>query len=132
MADVQSAPVTAELARRVDARLAELARKNQPEQAVEVYRIAAARPNLTLSDRSILIAEQAANEIGESELAVSLVRTLMSTHPTSELVPRAMWDVAQIQQRAGREDLARATLEGLIERYPGDPFAIQAKQRLGM
>ena len=128
---ISTAPITPELARRVDARLAELARHNQAEHAVELYRIAAARPDLTLSDRSILIVEQAANEIGESELAVSLVRTLMSTHPGSELIPRAMWDVAQIQQRAGREDLARATLEGIIDRFPGDPFAIQARARLG-
>jgi TolA-binding protein len=96
---------------------------------IAAYR-AAQRDGTELSDRALLVVAQAAAGLDDAELAIAVVRDMMDRHPRSSLLPRALWDTAQVQSRARRDDLARKTLEHLVARYPDDPFARQAEQRL--
>ena len=50
--------------------------------------------------------------------------------PAAPWPPGVMWDVARLQERLGRQDLARGTLPQLVARYPDDPFAEQARRKL--
>ncbi len=104
------------------------ARLDQAGEVLHIHHLVAERGDLTLDDRCLLSIMQAAAQLGESELAVATVGTLMQVHPHSSLIPRALWDAAQVQRTAGREDLANKTLDNLVRLFPDDPFAQQARQ----
>ena len=111
----------------VDGQIQVLARQGRSKELLDVYKAASSRGGVYISDRSFLVVEQAAAAEGEAELAVSVVRSMLAEHPRSGLLPRALWDTAQLQRRAGRADLADRTLDTLVARFPDDPFARQAR-----
>lgn len=122
--------ITPEIMTEVDLHLQKLSREGMTREALATYEALASRGPVRLSDRALLVAEQAAAEHGRPELAVSIVQRMMTLHRDSRLVPRALWDIAQLQRREGREELAQATLRALVDRYPTDPFADQARALL--
>lgn len=125
--EVLSPQLTAE----VDRHLQDAARRGQSREILRIHQLVAQRGDMLLEDRSLLAVAQAAAELGESALAISTVGTLMQHYPRSPLLPRALWDAAEIQRQAGRADLERKTLHNLVRMFPDDPFAQQARLRLG-
>jgi membrane associated rhomboid family serine protease len=109
--------------------LQEAGREGRVREVVAAYAVIAKRDDMRLSDRALLVASQAAGDVGDAELAIMAVRDLMTHHPGSTLIPRALWDTAEVQRKAGRTDLAERTLDHLRTRYPDDPFAKQAARR---
>jgi TolA-binding protein len=61
---------------------------------------------------------------------VAMTAGMITDHPDSDLLPSMLLRAAAFQLDGGRADLARSTLEGLIRRYPGDPVADIARERL--
>jgi membrane associated rhomboid family serine protease len=100
-------------------------------QVINAYkRILEYAPSYVPEDKTLLQVVRAAREVGDMDAALEAVETLEEEHPESTLIPRALWDTADTQQKRGWEDEARVTLETIIERYPMDPLADQAKRRL--
>lgn len=123
-----SLPASPGLRREFDFHVQDEARGGRDQRVLETFGRIRTRQDFSPSDRALLLVSQAAARTGENELAVDVVRELMRIHPRSPLIPRAMWDVSQIQQHAGQDALAGRTREALIELYPDDPFASQARQ----
>ncbi len=100
-------------------------------QVINAYRrIIEFAPSYVPEDNTLLQVVRAAREVGDLDAALEAVETLEEAYPESALIPRALWDTADTQQKCGWEDDAVATLEALIERYPVDPLAEQARRRL--
>ncbi len=117
-------------ARAVSDFLVELGRTRLPEVLPLVRELGLLELPLALSDRAGLVVVRAAASADQPELMVKAALRLLREHPTSPLAPGVMWDVARLQERLGRTDLARGTLQQLVARYPDDPFAVQARRRL--
>jgi membrane associated rhomboid family serine protease len=83
-----------------------------------------------LSDRAGAVIVRATAAEDEPALMIQAAIRLIAHHPGSPLAPGVMWDVARLQERIGRKDLARGTLSQLAARYPDDPFAEQARRKL--
>jgi membrane associated rhomboid family serine protease/outer membrane protein assembly factor BamD (BamD/ComL family) len=83
-----------------------------------------------LRDRVLMQVVRSAREMGSVGAVTAATVVMVREYPDSDLAPRALWTTAEMQERAGRDDLAFRTLEGLIESYPSDPFAEHARNRL--
>lgn len=123
-----SLPASPGLQKEFDFHVQDEARGGRDERLLETFARVRVRQDFSPSDRALLLISQAAARTGDNELAVDVVRELMRIYPRSPLVPRAMWDVSQIQQHAGQDALASRTRDALIDLYPDDPFASQARQ----
>jgi tetratricopeptide (TPR) repeat protein len=100
-------------------------------QVVNAYRrILEYAPAYVPEDKTLVQVVRAARETGDLDTALEAVETLEEDYPQSALIPRALWDTAEIQHKRGSPDQVRATLETLVERYPMDPLADQARRRL--
>jgi len=127
------APMSARLVAEVERLLYDESRRAGGAYMVEVHRTLLGRGDQAtdlLSDGVLLLVGQAAAQLGEPELAISALGGLIRQHPQSARVPRALWDAAEIQARGGRSDLAQGTLRTLVNRFPADPFAQRAHERL--
>ncbi len=82
------------------------------------------------TDRDLVAAARAARAAGDHRQVLTHVNRLLADHPQSELIPGALWLVADVQEAAGRSDLAAKTLRRLIDGYPADPLADAARERL--
>jgi len=82
------------------------------------------------TDRDLVAAARAARAAGDDRQVLTCVNRLIAEHPRSDLIPGALWMVADVQQAAGRADLASKTLRRLIDNYPADPLADAARARL--
>ena len=129
-AHVPDAPMSPELVAMVENYINESSRTGKFAELLDLYDLVNKRGDIPLSDRSLLMVGQAAGEMGEATLAVSVTHTLMTKFPRSQCIPRAMWDTAKVQRSAGRPDLAEKTLRNLVRHYPHDPFAQTAQQEL--
>ncbi len=87
-------------------------------------------PDAAASDRDLVTAARAAHAAGDSREVLACVNRLLAEHPQSDLVPGALWLVAEVQQAAGRSDLVAKTLRRLIDSHPADPLADRARDRL--
>jgi membrane associated rhomboid family serine protease len=83
---------------------------------------------LPLDDRALGVLIRAAVAADQAERAVQTTRRLLAAHPRSQLIPGVLWEVARLQEKRGRLDLARTTLDQLIASYPDDPFAERARR----
>ena len=83
-----------------------------------------------LSDRAFSMIVRAAVETNDPKRCVTSAQKMANTHPSSPLLPRALWDVANAQHKGGRPDLARKTFTMLVERFPQHRFADEARKRL--
>ena len=100
-------------------------------QVINVYRrIIEFAPAYVPEDKTLLQIVRAAREIGDLDAVLEAVETLEEAYPESALIPRALWDEAETQHKRGWKDEAVVTLETLIDRYPIDPLAEQARRRL--
>ncbi len=120
-------PVTPTLQREFEFHVQDEARGGRDDRLLTTYARLRTRTDFVWSDRVLLGLAQAAGRHGDNDLAVGLIRQLMREHPRSPSIPRGMWDVARIQAASGRPELAQQTRAALIERYPDDPFAQQAR-----
>lgn len=111
--------------------LVEAGREAAWRDVIELYRaLEKDLPELVLDDRALAAVARSAIECSDPWLAIRVTSRLMSAFPESPVVPGAMWDAAQLQEDAGRPDLARKTLTTLVERYPLDPRADEARRKL--
>ena len=110
--------------------IAAMAQKHQARDAVEVFRGVEKLGDVALPDRAVAQAAHCAMLAGDAEAAVLATRRLMREHPHSPLLPRALWDAALAQEKEGRLDLAKKTLDYLAEKFALDPFGEQAKRKL--
>jgi len=100
-------------------------------EAVELYFAFDARGfRKPLSDRAYSVVARGAIETGDPKLCVRVVTKMQAVHPSSPLMPRALWDVACAQKTAGRDDLAGKTLRRLVSEYPSHTLAGEAKRHL--
>jgi tetratricopeptide (TPR) repeat protein len=72
--------------------------------------------------------------IGLSDSASAWYRRLLSDHPTSAAVPRALYTLAQIvgQDSTAAPGTADSLYRDLIQRFPGSDFAIEGRRILGL
>lgn len=83
-----------------------------------------------LADRALAQVIHAAADQQDVELAERAMRRLVVEHRSSPLIPKALYETAQAQRAARRTADAERTLRDLVERYPMDPVAEQAKREL--
>jgi hypothetical protein len=103
----------------------------RPAEAAGIYRLVRATfPELALSERALVAAVEAADRSSDSQVVVDAAKLLVHGYPESAYVPRVLTKTAEQQLVSGRADLARSTLEYLATRYPNDPLAQAARQRL--
>ena len=100
------------------------------EAAGAYRRVRATFPELALSERALVAAAEAADRSSDSQVVVDAAKLLVHGYPESTYVPRVLSKAAEQQLVSGRADLARSTLEYLVTRYPSDPHAQAARQRL--
>ena len=62
--------------------------------------------------------------------ALEAFRRIPETFPTATKVPEAMYRVAQLQIELGKVSDARATLERIVNTYPGTGVAVLAAEKL--
>ena len=126
-----TAPVTPRLSNELDLYVQGEVRAGRDQRALHAMDRVQEREDFVASDRSLLVASQAATRAGNNDRAVNFVRHILHDHPRSPLIPRAMWDVSLIQAAAGQDNLAAETRQSLIDRFPDDPFAAHARKALG-
>jgi hypothetical protein len=111
-----------------------IAQHNQQQnlQAVcATYRsIRMACPNLSMSEKTLIAVLVAADKSRDGRSALDVTKLMLRDYPASAHLPRAFMSSAHVQIAEGRPDLARATLENLIVRFPYDTLAVQAKKKL--
>lgn len=105
--------------------------KQEPQAICATYRsLRMACPNLGLSEKALVTVLVAADKARDGRAAVDVTKLLLRDHPNSALLPRAFMSSAQVQLAEGRPDLARATLENLIARFPHDSLTVLARKKL--
>ncbi|MFN3422115.1 MAG: tetratricopeptide repeat protein, partial [Armatimonadota bacterium] len=57
---------------------------------------------------------------------------LSANYPTSPFAPKALWELAELAESEGNENLARQTYQKLVERYPQSAEAAKANARLAV
>ncbi len=87
-------------------------------------------PTLSLSEKTLVAVLVSADKTRDGRAAVDVTKLLLRDFPLSTMLPRAFMSSAQVQIVEGRPDLARATLESLLARFPHDTLAVQAKKML--
>jgi hypothetical protein len=100
-------------------------------QVVEYYRSMVGTPAAAeLTERAYLAVVRGCERANEPQLLVRAASALMAAHPKSALIPGVLWSVARIQRAAGRPELAEKTLRTIVEQYPDDPVAENARTSL--
>jgi membrane associated rhomboid family serine protease len=101
------------------------------EPLVALYRrLRHAMPAYGLTDQELLRIATAAHHRKENALVVTAVTELMTEHPASTALPRAMLLAAEVQARAGSSDLQRDTLQRIADKYPEHACARLARDEL--
>jgi membrane associated rhomboid family serine protease len=115
----------------VSAYLTALARTRMTEVLPLVDELRLVDGTVALDDRAGAVVVRAAAQGNRPQDAIKVASALLRQHPSSPLAPGVMWEVARLQEQHGHADLARQTRQQLVARYPNDPFAEQARVRLG-
>jgi hypothetical protein len=87
-------------------------------------------PGLVLGARALAAIARAADKLNQPAVAISATQLLLRDHPKNPATPGMVWMMAGLQERAGRPDLVKKTLQILIQHYPADPMADRARARL--
>jgi hypothetical protein len=100
-------------------------------QVCGIYRTARmTAPSMRWSEKCLLAVLLASDRMGEGRVVVDVTKMLLHGFPQSPALPRALYASAAVQHNEGRPDLARATLQNLVARFPRDSLAPVAKRRL--
>lgn len=106
-------------------------RARMDEALVALYRrLRHVLPAYGLTDQELLRVATAAHHKKENALVVAAVTELMTEHPASTAMPRAMLLAAEIQGRSGAPDLQRDTLQRIADKYPDHACAKLARDEL--
>jgi membrane associated rhomboid family serine protease len=109
----------------------ELSRLADHPRCLELYRAIADRFGaLALTDGAFAAAAAAADVIGDSQAYIAVATAMLREQPTSPMTPKVVWRLAEHYRDSGRVDLAAATLEAVVERFPHDPFGVRARDAL--
>lgn len=94
------------------------------EQFLEEYPGHALAPDARFFLADVLI------QLDRPEDALETLQEIPTLHPTAPKVPDALYRVAVLQQEAGDEDAAKATLERIINTYPDAGITVLARALL--
>ncbi len=114
----------------VSAHLEEVHRRRPADLLPLVKEMRLLEQSWPLTDRVGALLVRAAAQADQLEVMILAAARLVQHHRHSGFAPGALWEVARAQERHNHVELARATLEQLICRYPDDPFAEQARKKL--
>jgi membrane associated rhomboid family serine protease len=87
-------------------------------------------PAYGLTDQELLRIATAAHHRKENALVVAIVTELMTEHPASTALPRAMLLAAEVQGKSGARDLQLDTLRRIADKYPEHACARLARDEL--
>jgi tetratricopeptide (TPR) repeat protein len=85
---------------------------------------------LRWTEQSLQQVLMAAERVSESRVVLDATKLLLHQFPQSPVLAQAFYASARVQQAEGRPDLAKTTLQNLINRFPRDPYAEEARRRL--
>lgn len=110
----------------------DLARGKDNARALQLYRtIDNARfPTLPLTDGAFLAAADAAEAMRDDTAFIEILDGLRVTHPGSVQLPKALWRLAVLHGRAGRDAEEVALLEELAKRYGRHEQGMKAAREL--
>ncbi len=107
--------------------------RNRLHDAVSLLQAThAMQKNLVLDDRTLSTLVRAAAADDEVELALTIARRMIAQFPRSPYLPGTLWEVAMVQERAGRTEAAIKGLRQLVQHFPEDAFAARARTKLGL
>jgi len=107
------------------------AQQGRAQEACEAYRSArAAFPALAWNEKPLVQVLVCADRCGDRRAVVDATKFLYASYPQSAALPKAFLASAAVQEAEGRSDLARATLQAIIQRFPLDPIAQLAQRKL--
>jgi membrane associated rhomboid family serine protease len=106
-------------------------RAGMDEALVALYRrLRHQLPAYGLTDQELLRVATAAHHRKENALVVTAVTEMMTEHPASTALPRALLLAAEVQARSGAPDLQRDTLQRIAEKFPEHACAKLARDEL--
>ena len=85
---------------------------------------------LALNDRALFLLLRATIANNDGATGLSIAKRLAEEFPQSSYLPGALWELAKLQEDAGRPDLAASTLAELVAKFPDDAFAARAEAKL--
>lgn len=105
--------------------------QSAPARAVLTYgELRATCPDAVFTDGALARVARSAASRSETQAAFDAWRQLLLHHPNSDDAPRALWEAAEWQHHQQRPDLARRTLENLVDTFPESAFAERARRAL--
>jgi len=110
----------------------DLVRGKDNARALQLYRTLddARFPTLPLTDGAFLAAADAAEAMRDDTAFIEILDGLRVTHPGSVQVPKALWRLAVLHGRAGRDAEEIALLEELAKRYARHEQGMKAAREL--
>ena len=106
-------------------------RAGMDEALIAVYRrLRHEVPTYGLTDQELLRVATAAHRRKENALVVTAVTEMMTEHPASTALPRALLLAAEVQARSGAPELQRDTLQRIAEKFPEHACAKLAREEL--
>ncbi len=110
----------------------DLVRGKDNARALQLYRTLddARFPTLPLTDGAFLAAADAAEAMRDDTAFIEILDGLRVTHPGSVQVPKALWRLAVLHGRAGRDAEEVALLEELAKRYARHEQGMKAAREL--
>lgn len=110
----------------------DLVRGKDHARALQLYRsLDAARfPTLPLTDGAFLAAADAAEAMRDERTFIEILDGMRVTHPGSAQVPKALWRLAVLHGRAGRDAEEIALLEELQNRFGKSEQGVKAAREL--
>jgi hypothetical protein len=82
------------------------------------------------SERALRNVLLAADRTADSRVVLDATKLLLTQFPNSGVLAHALFASARVQCVEGRPDLARSTLQTLLNRFPRDPLAMEARRKL--
>lgn len=121
----------AALAAHLPETLEALLRREDFAAVAESYQQARTRaPDLAVDERSLRAVLRAARRHPSPLAVVDATQQCLRFHPTSAMVPGALWATAEAMTAMGRHDDAQKALRRIVTSFPQDPFAERARERL--
>jgi len=107
------------------------AQQGRAQDTCEAYRSArAAFPQLAWNEKTLVQVLVSADRSGDRRAVVDATKFLYASYPRSAALPKAFLASAAVQEAEGRGDLAKATLQAIVQRFPLDPIAELAQRKL--
>jgi len=115
----------------IDWGLQQHSQQQDHEKVCGIYRkLRNSCPNFGYAEKSLIAVLIASEKEEDARVTLDVTKLLLREFPKSPALPRAVMASALAQIAEGRSDLARATLESLIARFPFDSLAGIARQKL--